>query len=218
MTSSKRQAANAANAQRSTGPRSAAGKAHSRLNAFKHGLAIRASAVPDLAPDVAHLAQIIAGEKETDPRVLTAATRVAEASVDLLRARHAKTELLDRLLQGPEFWQDPPPEEPMPPRPRRLKVSVSDYERAFRAGVGEQLRGAEEASIMHELTYGLDVDRIRGQRAEAEQRAHQRRSEWQQLEKLDRYERRALSRRKSAIRAFDEVRTAAQVAPAVPAH
>jgi hypothetical protein len=128
MTGSKRQAANAANAQRSTGPRSAAGKARSCLNALKHGLAVRASAVPDLASDVAHLTQMIAGEKETDPRVLAAATRAADASVDLLRARHAKTELLDRLLQNPEVWQDSSPEEPMPPRPKRLKVSVANYE------------------------------------------------------------------------------------------
>ena len=208
MTGSKRQAANAANAQRSTGPRSAAGKARSCLNALKHGLAVRASAVPDLASDVAHLAQMIAGEKETDPRVLAAATRVAEASVDLLRARHAKTELLDRLLQDPECWQDSPPEEPLPPRPRRLKVSVADYERAFRAGVGEQLWEAKQASLMHELTYGLEVDRIRSQGAKTKQRAQQRRFDWQQLEKLDRYERRALSRRRAAIRTYDEAQAA----------
>ena len=38
------------------------------------------------------------------------------------------------------------------------------------------------------------------------QQARQRRSAWDQLGKLDRYERRALSRRNKALRILDEVR------------
>jgi hypothetical protein len=61
MPSSRKRAANQQNAQRSTGPRTPRGKAQSQLNALKHGLAIPAAALPEFAPDVAHLAQTLAG-------------------------------------------------------------------------------------------------------------------------------------------------------------
>src|SRR5215207_9762253 len=98
MVSSKQAAANGVNARRSTGPRSIAGKARSRVNAFKHGLALPASALPELAPDVAQLAQALTEEAADDPMIREAAARVAEAALDVLRARHAKTALLARLV------------------------------------------------------------------------------------------------------------------------
>src|SRR4051812_143658 len=102
MASSRKGKANRANAQRSTGPRSAMGKAQSRLNAFKHGLASSASARPELAPDITALAKKIAEELANDPIVLQAAMRVAEAAVDVNRVRWARRELLDRVLGDPE--------------------------------------------------------------------------------------------------------------------
>jgi hypothetical protein len=58
------------------------GKAQSRLNAFKHGLAIPAAALPEFALDVAHLGQTLAGEAADDPVVWEAALRVAEAALE----------------------------------------------------------------------------------------------------------------------------------------
>jgi hypothetical protein len=69
MVSSKQAAANTANARRSTGPRSIAGKARSRVNAFKHGLAVPVSALPELAPEILHLARTLAGPAADHPSV-----------------------------------------------------------------------------------------------------------------------------------------------------
>jgi hypothetical protein len=133
MPSPKKITANQRNARRSTGPRTDAGKAQSRLNAFRHGLAIPSAALPELASDVAHLTQAIAGAAADAPLVRDAALRVAEAALDVLRARHART---------------------------------------------------------------LPLARQRGW-------------DWDQLGTLDRYERRALSRRNKAIRILEEVQASA---------
>jgi hypothetical protein len=59
MTDRKR-AANAANARRSTGPRSGAGKARSAQNARQHGLAVPVLLHPELCKEVNELAALIA--------------------------------------------------------------------------------------------------------------------------------------------------------------
>ncbi|PVE22127.1 hypothetical protein DC522_22715 [Microvirga sp. KLBC 81] len=142
MSSTRKVAANRANAQRSTGPRSATGKQRSRLNAFKHGLATPISADPVLSREVTHLTQALAGTDERDPRIMQAAADVADGAIAVIRARRAKEGLFDILVRHPEA----------------LMV------------IGDSL--------------------LKG------------------LDQLARYERRALSQRNTALRAFDEVRRA----------
>ncbi|MBM1171011.1 hypothetical protein [Microvirga arabica] len=139
--------ANRANAQRSTGPRSATGKAQSRLNAWKHGLAIPVSASPEWSCEVARLARLIAGETENNPGILDAAARVAEASISVIRVRQMKATFFDILF-------------------RNMSVVECGIE-----------------------MFGKSLDR------------------------LDRYERRALSQRRTAIRALNEVRAAVRNDP-----
>src|SRR5215212_3565523 len=86
--------ANRANARRSTGPRTAGGRLRASLNALKHGLAVPAAAHPAFQQDIDHLARVLAGEAQHDPVVMVRALKVAEAAVDVQRARLARVDLL----------------------------------------------------------------------------------------------------------------------------
>jgi hypothetical protein len=95
MTSQRKADANRANAQKSTGPKTARGKA--RAYAHQLGLSLPVLADPLLADQVEALAREIAGEVADDD-IFALASRIAEAQIDLLRVRHARHQLLsDRL-------------------------------------------------------------------------------------------------------------------------
>jgi hypothetical protein len=195
MPLSKKVTANQRNAQRSTGPRTAGGKSHSRLNALKHGLAIPAAALPEFAPDVAQVAQAITAEAAETPTVREAAARVAEATIDALRARRAKADLLERLVQDPTFQHTRPRNELMPAAPARRRSSIVARAQAILDRTEHRWLEAEfAAQTMRVEQHGL---------------AKRQSLPWDQLDKLDRYEHRALSRRSKAIKAFDEACAAA---------
>jgi hypothetical protein len=101
MTSAGKLRANRANSLRSTGPKTAAGRAVSAGNARRHGLGIPVLSDPVLAAEVEVMAQAIAG----DPDLVELARRVAEAEVDVLRVRRIRTDMVSRLSPGfgPEF-------------------------------------------------------------------------------------------------------------------
>ena len=95
MTSPAKIAANRRNARRSTGPRSAAGKARARRNAFRHGLATPASldhvAMDRIDDLVVALTGDFPGELE-----LELATLAAEAQAEIERVRQVKVTLVNR--------------------------------------------------------------------------------------------------------------------------
>jgi hypothetical protein len=202
MPSSRKLATNRANAQHSTGPRSREGKARSRVNALKHGLAVSASTIPALAPEIMHLAQLIAGENERDPVVWEAARQVASAAIDVVRARRARTERLGQMSQG-AYFLPVPPLEPMPTQFLSYKSSSLDTRiRAVLDGTIDELHRRESAQIDRVFKAYEETQRIIQHNAQVRRSL----SEWDQLERLDRYERRALSRRDKAIRRLDEAR------------
>src|SRR5262249_13255751 len=86
-------AANRANAARSTGPRTRAGKQRSARNALRHGLNQPVLADPGRAAEAADLARRIAGEDATEPH-RAAALRIAEAQVDIQRIRRVREQIM----------------------------------------------------------------------------------------------------------------------------
>ncbi len=105
MISAAKLAANRANAQKSTGPRTQAGKRRSSQNAARHGLTRPPG--PEGQARLAGLAQAIAAPK---PQLLAAAAaRIATAQHDLERARRARLALLTKTESGAaesrDFWR-----------------------------------------------------------------------------------------------------------------
>ena len=93
MASAKQIAANRANAQRSTGPKTALGKMKSSRNSFRHGLSW------PLPPDLATASKVEALARALTPRdagdaAWTSAMEFATAQIELVRIRTIRTELL----------------------------------------------------------------------------------------------------------------------------
>ena len=163
MTSSRQRDANRRNARRSTGPRTAAGKAAARLNARRHGLAVSLRSEPGADKEIERLADAIAGARSD---LMDLARRIAEADLELRRIRQAR---LGR-AKNPHLPTDP------------SFVMMNQLAAEMVEETGRDLRPAM-------LRW---KKRLLNQEASA----------------FERYERRALSRRKFAIRDFDAARLA----------
>lgn len=206
MPSPRKIAANRANARRSTGPRTAGGRQRARLNALKHGLAVPAAAHPALQHDIDHLARVLAAEAQDDPVVMVRARKVAEAAIDVQRARRARLELLrawDLSTGRPERIV---PVETMPD----LKPVRQDLQDLARKVTSEDMM----REVKRYQTVAKQLDRVANV-FKALQKINPTApyTTWddlfRQLERLDRYERRALSRRDRAIKEFDHMKTKA---------
>jgi hypothetical protein len=86
MTSQKKIAANRQNATRSTGPRTASGKARSRTNALRHGILSQALPSAEHAASMDELARRIARE-HGKPENAIEAKIVAETEMTILKTR-----------------------------------------------------------------------------------------------------------------------------------
>jgi hypothetical protein len=95
MASERQIAANRRNAEKSTGPRSRAGKKRGSKNALRHGLTLNLSGVA-LTEQAEELARRIAGDN-ADADALEHARAAAEAELDLARIRRVKLALIERV-------------------------------------------------------------------------------------------------------------------------
>src|SRR5262245_18346529 len=102
MTSAAKVDANRRNAQKSTGPRSAAGKARVRNNALQHGLAIPGNYYGDVIEEVV----VEFAPDSVDPSQRDLARHAAEAHLDLLRVRRTKVGLVNGAAKRLERDED----------------------------------------------------------------------------------------------------------------
>ena len=174
MSSQARKESSRRNGKKSKGPESDEGRQRSSRNSLSHGLSLPVSADPQLSSQAERLAQLIAGADASEWR-MHEARLIAEAQMELQRVRRLR---LERLAQ-PSLVNKPV-------TLKSLRVMIKLVE-ANIADDWEQMDIVErfEQDLLPEVEGPLE------QKIEAVIRS---------FSKLDRYERRALSKRKFAIR------------------
>ena len=160
MSSAKQIAANRKNAQKSKGPRTAAGKARASRNSRKHALCTISRNNPLYAPRIEAIARTICSEA-TNAELWEQALIIGECTTLLACAQAERIALIEQSLGS-------------------TSAHMSDADAAGRAELGASQ--CKPAPLRDELeVMGLAA---------------------RDLNRLERYERRALSRRKRAIETF----------------
>jgi len=180
MTSVRKTSANRTNARASTGPKTVHGRARAAQNALRHGLSLPVSSDPASWEEVEALARKVAGAG-ADVEIQELARRVAEAQIDLRRIRHARHRLLTEALSDPYYESR---------ADSRMKVTA----------ICTVLRRSSAPDELVEQMKRFVTSTPEG----PEKLAVILLEEAKKLNAFERYERRALSRRKRAIRALDE--------------
>jgi hypothetical protein len=184
LTSDRKIKANRANAKVSTGPKTHHGRARSAKNAFRHGLSFPIESDQALCEEVQALARQIAGP-HASAHIQLLARRVAEAQVDLRRVRYARQQFLSGALAKNPYHYEPRAVTRAKMRIIKHFLTPKLADIPMPTLIENYLTTAPEGPTRFATVLLKETKRLLA---------------------LDRYERRALSRRKFAVRAFDEVR------------
>jgi hypothetical protein len=181
LTSDAKIKANRANARASTGHKTAPGRARAARNAHRHGLSLPLYSDPKLCKAVEALTCEIAGTN-ANAKIGQPARRIAEAQIDLRRVRHVRDQFLTDGLD--EVCLDSRAND-------RAEGTVLGTLLRFN---GQDIPIAELSKYLTSTPQGLQKFATVLSQA------------IKQLLAMERYERRALSRRKVAIRELDAAR------------
>jgi hypothetical protein len=164
---------------RDTGPKTSEGKRVSSLNALRHGLNLPIDKDLAYGGKVGRLAQFLAGP-DAGQTELAWAHRSALAHMEVLRAREAIRQVFERPMRSK----------------RRTKQSVvfAKLRRQYYAEQDASISVEHEESLT-DIVYGVSsvdpIDHLRDRLME--------------IEKMDRYQMRAISRRKFALRELGQM-------------
>jgi len=176
MTTTTKRESNRRNASKSTGPKTARGKQRSARNAVRHGLSVSSLADPCWAPAALALAKLLVSD-EAPALLREHAYKLASAHVDLVRARRARHELIADVMADERF---------MPAQQRMVLSKVVEARFELPPPSFRRLMSVLTRTPTGDYKMALVVSELEAK-----------------LEGLDRYERRAFSRRWNAIRTFD---------------
>jgi hypothetical protein len=177
LTSERKITANRGNARASAGPKTAEGRARAARNALRHGLSLPVCSVPALSEEVEALAREIAGSG-ANAETQELARLVAEAQIDLHRVRYARHQFLSDTLSKEYYGSYANIRMKLKVLLALLRPNPPDMSKETLEFATSKPQGPDKlATILS--------------------------GEEKKLLAMDRYERRALSRRKFAIRAFD---------------